>query len=330
MSKRLGKGLDALLPALSINEDDKVVEIPLAQLRPNPYQPRRNFNDESIQELAQSIKEHGVIQPIIVRSVLKGYEIIAGERRFRASQATGLATIPAVVRKFTDQQVMEIALIENVQREDLNAMEIAIAYQALIDQFSLTQEELSMKVGKSRSHIANFLRLLQLPEDVKEYVSRGTLSMGHAKAIVGLKDKKLIKALADTTIKEQWSVRQLEDEVKKLEDLADTKKRKQSRRKRIHISINWKKASANCTEQPLKSNMAITKGKLNFCIIPRMTWIGCWNCYRERHPNESSIAYLGSCLVDTGGQGMLSFCLSRWEGEPKYDDLFGSCRYFLA
>lgn len=223
----LGKGLDALLPALSINEDDKVVEIPLSQLRPNPYQPRRNFNDETIQELASSIKEHGVIQPIIVRSVLKGYEIIAGERRYRASQVSGLATIPAVIKKFTDQQVMEIALIENVQREDLNAMEIAIAYQALIDQFSLTQELLSVKVGKSRSHIANFLRLLQLPEEVKQYVSRGTLSMGHAKAIVALKDKKLIKALADTAIKEQWSVRELEEEVKKLEEKADTKKAKQ-------------------------------------------------------------------------------------------------------
>ncbi|WP_281883279.1 ParB/RepB/Spo0J family partition protein [Paenibacillus sp. YYML68] len=228
MSKKvgLGKGLDALLPALSINDDDKVVEIPLSQLRANPYQPRRHFNDETIQELADSIKEHGVIQPIIVRTVLKGYEIIAGERRYRASQLCGMATIAAVIKKFTDQQVMEIALIENVQREDLNAMEIAIAYQALVDQFSLTQEELSVKVGKSRSHIANFLRLLQLPEEVKEYVSRGTLTMGHAKAIVGLKDKKLIKALADTAIKEQWSVRDLEEEVKRLEENSDAKKTK--------------------------------------------------------------------------------------------------------
>ncbi|MDQ1911179.1 ParB/RepB/Spo0J family partition protein [Paenibacillus sp. GD4] len=224
LGKGLGKGLDALLPALSINEDDKVVEIPLSQLRANPYQPRRHFDEESIQELATSIKEHGVIQPIIVRSVLKGYEIIAGERRYRASQVCSLPTIPAVVKKFTDQQVMEIALIENIQREDLNAMEVAAAYQALIDQFSLTQEELSVKVGKSRSHIANFLRLLQLPEEVKQYVSRGTLSMGHAKAIAGLKDKKLIRALAETAIREEWSVRQLEEEVKKLETLQDMKK----------------------------------------------------------------------------------------------------------
>jgi ParB family chromosome partitioning protein len=218
LSKRLGRGLDALIPSLNVSEDDKVIEIPLVNLRANPYQPRKTFNEDSIKELAASIKEHGVIQPIIVRAVLKGYEIIAGERRFRASQASGLPTIPAVVRNFTDQQVMEIALIENLQREDLNAMEIAIAYQALIDQFSLTQEELSVKVGKSRSHVANFLRLLQLPEDIKQYVSRGTLSMGHARAIAAVKDDKTKRELAETAIKEQWSVRELEEAVYKLEE----------------------------------------------------------------------------------------------------------------
>jgi ParB family chromosome partitioning protein len=217
MSKRLGKGLDALIPSLSINEDDKVVEIPLAQLRANPYQPRKDFNEEAIQELAESIRQHGVIQPIIVRSVLKGYEIIAGERRFRASQYCGKPTIPAVVRNLSDQQVMEIALIENLQRENLNAMEIAVAYQGLMDQFSLTQEELSLKVGKSRSHIANFLRLLALPEEVKEYVSRGTMSMGHARAIVALKDPEVIKQLAEQCVEQQWSVRELEETVKNLD-----------------------------------------------------------------------------------------------------------------
>ena len=213
----LGKGLDALIPSLHINDDDKVVEIPLSKLRANPYQPRKTFDEKGIAELAASIKEHGVISPIIVREVLKGYEIIAGERRWRASQANQLATIPAVVRKFTDQQVMEIALIENLQREDLNAMEIAIAYQSLIDSFQLTQEELSVKVGKSRSHIANFLRLLQLPEEVKQYVSRGTLSMGHARAIVGLKENATIKEVAGLTIKNEWSVRELEDYIQKIE-----------------------------------------------------------------------------------------------------------------
>ena len=175
MSKRLGRGLDALIPSLSVNEDDKVIEITLSQLRPNPYQPRKTFDEDAIKDLAESIKQHGVIQPIIVRSVVKGYEIIAGERRFRASQLLGNATIPAVVRSFSDQQAMEIALIENLQREDLNAIELAIAYQSIMDKFNLTQEELSLKVGKSRSHIANFLRLLALPAEIKDNVSRGTL-----------------------------------------------------------------------------------------------------------------------------------------------------------
>ncbi|EHB66123.1 MULTISPECIES: ParB/RepB/Spo0J family partition protein [Paenibacillus] len=235
MSKRLGKGLDALIPSLSIHEDDKVVEIPLTQLRANPYQPRKTFNDEAIQELAESIRQHGVIQPIIVRSVLKGYEIIAGERRFRASQYCGKATIPAVVRSFSDQQVMEIALIENLQRENLNAMEIAVAYQGLMEQFSLTQEELSLKVGKSRSHIANFLRLLSLPEEVKENVSRGTLSMGHARAIVGIKDPVLVKQLAKQCVEQEWSVRELEEAVKNLDRKPVDKSKVKTKKKDPYI-----------------------------------------------------------------------------------------------
>lgn len=224
MNKRLGKGLDALIPSLSVEEDDKVIEIPLNQLRANPYQPRKSFEEDAIRELAESIREHGVVQPIIVRSVLKGYEIIAGERRFRASQYCGNTTIPAVVRSYSDQQVMEIALIENLQRENLNAMEIAVAYQGLMEQFKLTQEELSLKVGKSRSHIANFLRLLSLPEEVKNDVSRGTLSMGHARALAGLKDTNMIKELAKQCIDHEWSVRQLEDAVQQLDH---NKKQKQ-------------------------------------------------------------------------------------------------------
>lgn len=232
LSKGLGKGLDALITSLHIDDSDKVIQIPLSQLRANPYQPRKHFNEDSIRELADSIKEHGVIQPIIVRKVLKGFEIIAGERRFRASQVSGIPTIPAVERNFSDQQVMEIALIENVQREDLNAMEIAFAYQGIIDQFSLTQEELSAKVGKSRSHIANFLRLLQLPESIKQYVSRGTLSMGHARAIVGVKDDKVKKELAETTISKQWSVRELEEAVKTLEETPGQEKERSKQKEK--------------------------------------------------------------------------------------------------
>ncbi|OXS56656.1 stage 0 sporulation protein J [Cohnella sp. CIP 111063] len=220
MSKRLGKGLDALITSLSIKEDDKIVEIPLSQLRANPYQPRKTFEEDAIKDLAESIREHGVIQPIVIRQALKGYEIIAGERRFRASQLLGNATIPAVVRAYNDQQVMEIALIENVQREDLNSIEVAVAYQAIMNQFNLTQEELSLKVGKSRSHIANFLRLLSLPEEIKDYVSRGTLSMGHARALAGIKDENLKRQLAKQTVTAEWSVRELEEAVQN----ADSKK----------------------------------------------------------------------------------------------------------
>ncbi len=232
MSRRLGRGLDALIPSLDISEDDKVIQIPLNKLRPNPYQPRKNFDQNALQELAASIREHGIIQPIIVRTVLKDYEIIAGERRFRASQLCGLETIPAVVRTYSDEQVMEIALIENVQREDLNPIEIAVAYQNIMNELTITQEELSVKVGKSRSYIANFLRLLQLPEKIKEYVSRGTLTMGHAKSIVSIKDEKVKMGLADQTIHNQWSVRQLEEEVQKLETTKPKEKTKKKQEKK--------------------------------------------------------------------------------------------------
>ncbi|TFE25354.1 ParB/RepB/Spo0J family partition protein [Cohnella luojiensis] len=235
MSKRLGKGLDALITSLSIKEDDKIVEIPLANLRANPYQPRKTFEEEAIKELAESIREHGVIQPIVVRQALKGYEIIAGERRFRASQLLGNPTIPAVVRTYNDQQVMEIALIENVQREDLNSLEVAIAYQGIMNQFNLTQEELSLKVGKSRSHIANFLRLLSLPDEIKNYVSRGTLSMGHARALAGIKDESVRRQLAKQSVAGEWSVRELEEAVQKTEAKVNVKAKSKAKKRDPYI-----------------------------------------------------------------------------------------------
>jgi ParB family transcriptional regulator, chromosome partitioning protein len=230
MSKGLGKGLEALIPSLQVEEDEKVVSIPLRDLRPNPYQPRKTFEQKSIQELKESIREHGVIQPIIVRKSIRGYEIIAGERRFRASKEAGLTHIPAVIKPFSESEVMEIALIENVQREDLNALEVATAYRKLMDKFDLTQEDLARKVGKSRPHVTNFLRLLQLPEYVQDYVSRGTLSMGHARALVGLKDQRLLKQLVKKVIEEDLSVRQLETLVKKADQVSHettTKKKEQ-------------------------------------------------------------------------------------------------------
>lgn len=264
MSKRtgLGKGLDALIPSLSIHDDDKVFEIPLSQLRPNPYQPRKSFDEDAIRELAESIKEHGVIQPIIVREALKGYEIIAGERRYRASQLSGKATIPAVVRSFTDQQVMEIALIENLQREDLNALEIAAAYQNLIDTFNLTQEELAMKVGKSRSHVANFLRLLQLPAEIKEYVSRGTLSMGHARAMITIEDPKVQKQLAKQVVEENWSVRQLEEAVQQLQSKKPKKTKTVKSKKRDPFIESVEEELRELLQTTVKVKHDKNKGKI--------------------------------------------------------------------
>ncbi|HTG71366.1 MAG TPA: ParB/RepB/Spo0J family partition protein [Candidatus Udaeobacter sp.] len=262
MSKRLGRGLDALIPSLSVNDDDKVIEISLSQLRPNPYQPRKTFDEDSIKELAESIKQHGIIQPIIVRTVLKGYEIIAGERRFRASQFCGNATIPAVVRSFTDQQVMEIALIENLQREDLNAIEVAVAYQALIDKFKLTQEELSMKVGKSRSHIANFVRLLSLPAEIKDNVSRGTISMGHARALVGIKDEKSQKELADLTVSLEWSVRDLEEAIQKLDTKQSEDKTKPNQKKRDPYIDHLEESLRERFKTTVKIKQQKDKGKI--------------------------------------------------------------------
>jgi ParB family chromosome partitioning protein len=237
MSRRLGRGLDALIPSLEVSDEEKVVQIKINDLRPNPYQPRKEFAADAIEDLKKSIEEHGVIQPIIIRKSIKGYEIIAGERRFRASKEAGLTTIPAVIKDFTESQVMEIALIENIQREDLNAMEVAIAYQKLMERFKLTQEELSQKVGKSRPHVANFLRLLHLPDNIQNYVSRGTLSMGHARALLGIKDRKVLTSLAKKTIDEDLSVRQLEELVKKFEDVSrGTKKEKVIKRADVFLS----------------------------------------------------------------------------------------------
>jgi ParB family chromosome partitioning protein len=212
LSKRgLGKGLEALIPQLNISENDTVAQIDVRELRPNPYQPRREFNEEKLQELSESIREHGIIQPLIVRkSSVRGYDIVAGERRFRAAQMVGLTTVPAVIREFSDIELMEVAVIENLQREDLNAIEVAEAYAQLMKKANLTQEQLAKRVGQSRSHVANMLRLLQLPAPVRTLVSRGTLSMGHARALLAVEDEAEQTRLAQKVVKEDLSVRKLE------------------------------------------------------------------------------------------------------------------------
>ncbi|WP_206831328.1 ParB/RepB/Spo0J family partition protein [Alicyclobacillus fructus] len=212
MAKRgLGRGLDALIPQLNVSDEDQIVQIDIRDLRPNPYQPRRTFNEEKLQELCDSIREHGILQPLIVRrSQVKGFDIVAGERRYRAAKMAGLQVVPAVVRDLSDVLLMEIALIENLQREDLNPIEIADAYAKLIEKCNLTQDELAKRVGQSRSHITNMLRLLQLPIQIQDMVSRGTLSMGHARALLSVEDADEQLRLAEQTVKEAWSVRKLE------------------------------------------------------------------------------------------------------------------------
>ncbi|MCA0170743.1 ParB/RepB/Spo0J family partition protein [Bacillus sp. RAR_GA_16] len=207
-NRGLGKGINAFFP--SQKEDEVVKEIPINELRPNPYQPRKKFSNEAIEELRASIETFGVLQPLIVRQSIKGYEIVVGERRYRASKEAGLTTIPAVVKKLTDRKMMEIALIENLQRENLNPIEEARAYQKLMNETDVTQEELAQRLGKSRPHLANFLRLLQLPSEVQDYISEGKLSMGHGRAILALKKKEARKSLADRALKEKLNVRQLE------------------------------------------------------------------------------------------------------------------------
>lgn len=212
-SKGLGRGIDAIFkdfesPDLSAN--NTVEELPLVDIRPNPYQPRKTFDQEGLKELADSIKQTGVFQPIIVRKSVSGYEIITGERRFRASKLAGKETIPAIVRDFNDPEMMEIAVLENLQREDLTPLDEAQAYDTLIKRLNLTQAEVSARLGKSRPYIANYLRLLTLPQPVKQMLSANQLSMGQARTLLSLKDKTKMVAVAKKTISENLTVRQLE------------------------------------------------------------------------------------------------------------------------
>jgi ParB family chromosome partitioning protein len=215
-----GNGLGALMASNNVDVDvadlnaEKVHKISLTEIRPNPYQPRKTFDDAALKDLAESIKNEGVFQPIIVRQPdrkLKRYEIIAGERRFRASQLAELKNIPAIIRDLNDDQMMEVAVVENLQREDLSPLEEAQAYQTLMDKLELTQAQVAKRLGKSRPFIANYLRLLTLSDDVKELLRNGDLSMGQARTLLGLKDKSKISALAQRAVTPGLTVRQLEE-----------------------------------------------------------------------------------------------------------------------
>ena len=240
--KALGKGLEQLFSNEVIDfdnfekkivnetKDSDIVEIPLTEIRSNPYQPRKEFDEKSLSEFAESIKEHGVIQPIIVKKSIKGYEIIAGERRTRASKMAGKTTIPAIIRDFSDQEMMEIALIENIQREDLNPIEEAEALAKIIETSQITQEEASKKFGKSRSYITNILGLLSLPEKTKQYVRENKITMGHARVLSKLSDEEQIYSLADLIIEEGLSVRETE----KLTSNSDMPKKNKIKREPIY------------------------------------------------------------------------------------------------
>lgn len=228
--KALGRGLEQLFDSevldfnsfetniLESTDESDIKKIPLSEIRSNPYQPRKTFNDEALNELAESIKNYGVFQPIIVKKSIKGYDLIAGERRVRASKKAGLEKIPAIIKDFSDELMREIALLENLQRENLTAIELAWAYKGIIDSLHITQDELANKLGKSRSSITNILGLLNLPSSVQNMVLEGKLSMGHARELSKLDDSEKIKEYAKRIVNENLSVRDIE-ELSKKDDL---------------------------------------------------------------------------------------------------------------
>ena len=226
--RALGRGLEELFNIEDINynnfeekimetvDENEVKELPIEKLRVNPYQPRKTFNEESLQELAKSIKEHGVIQPIIVKKSIKDYEIVAGERRYRASKLAGKATIPCIIRDFTDEQMMEIAVLENLQREDLNAVEEAQGIEMLMTNLHLTQEQVAERIGKSRSYVTNMIGILTLPAEVKDLLKQGKISTSHARTLSKIEDPDRIVELTHKIVDENLNVRQIEEESKNL------------------------------------------------------------------------------------------------------------------
>lgn len=263
--KGLGRGINALFADFDEEKeaDEKVEELQLDEIRPNPYQPRKNFDEENLKDLSDSIRKNGVFQPIIVRkSSVMGYEIIAGERRFRASKLAGKDSIPAIVRAIDDEQMMEVAVLENLQREDLSPLEEAEAYSTLMKNLKITQSELSERLGKSRPYIANYLRLLDLPREVKAFVQDGKLSMGQARTLLALKDKDKLVELAKKTVKENYTVRQLEQIVN---DMNGKKKVKKDRKKKLSpylLRSQDRLQEKFGTKVAIKANEKTGKGKI--------------------------------------------------------------------
>lgn len=225
-----GADLQEAINAIEKKSDDFDHEmVSIDEIRPNPYQPRKYFDQEKLEELASSIKEHGIFQPLLLKKSIQGFDIVAGERRYKAAIMAGLHEVPAILVDISDDQMMEIALLENIQREDLNAVEEARAYKAMMERFNLTQEKLAERVGKSRAHIANTMRLLNLPEVVQNDILEGKLSMGQARPLVGLKDELAIR-VAKKTLDENLSARQVEDLVKDLKAGKEKKKKPEEKK----------------------------------------------------------------------------------------------------
>lgn len=266
--KALGRGLEELFNSESLELEkietrimeeatkDEIVEINLSELRSNPYQPRKIFDEDALKELSESIKNYGVFQPIIVKKSIKGYDIIAGERRVKASRLAGMTTIPAIVRDFSDEQMMQIALLENLQRENLTAIEEATAYKDIIDALQITQEELARKLGKSRSHITNMIGLLRLPDNVQDMILKNELSMGHARVLSKLENDNDIKELADKVKEDNLSVRELEKEVN------STYKRNVEIKRRVKEENKEYKYIEEALEEKLGTKVKVLDGKI--------------------------------------------------------------------
>ncbi len=265
--RALGKGLEQLFASNAIDFDNletnivettplkDVMQVKLSEIRSNPYQPRKTFNEETLNELAESIKEYGIVQPVILKKSIKGYELIAGERRCKAAKIAGLEEVPAIIKEFTDEEMMEIALLENIQREDLNPIDEAKSIDAILKLRGITQEEFSKKFGKSRSYITNLLGILRLPDSVKKLVENGTLSMSHARVLSKIDDDEKILTLTEKIIKENLNVREVERLASNKEKIKEIKPDKL-------VSVAKYNMFQNIMSDKLNQNVKITKNKI--------------------------------------------------------------------
>jgi ParB family chromosome partitioning protein len=258
--KGLGRGLEALISIGEESEND-VKNIKINEIEPNKSQPRKIFNDDKLNELAKSIEKHGIVQPIIVQKEKNSYRIIAGERRWRAAKIAGIKTVPAIIKDFNEHEIIEVALIENLQREDLNPIEEAKAYEKLIREFKKTQEEISEIIGKSRSTIANSIRLLGLTEEVRDKLLNGQLTSGHGRALLGIDDKDLQIKIAEEIIEEKYSVRETEKIIKTLNDSSRKKRSKKETDKDPEI-INLEESLQRILGTKVRLNHSEKNGKI--------------------------------------------------------------------